>query len=84
MCYHRESFREALRRGSATEVEDVSLLSQAHSAIGIKKRTDLDDGLLHLHTSVSLLEMSVVSLNAASPVPFDDVYDVGFYGHGTL
>jgi hypothetical protein len=77
-------FAKLYEEGSAMEVEDVSLLSQAHSAIGIKKHTAVEEGMAHLQTSVSLLEMSVLSLNADSPMLFDDVYAVGFYGQGTL
>jgi hypothetical protein len=28
--------------------------------------------------------MSVAALNAPKPVPYDDLYDVGFLGHGVL
>ncbi len=42
------------------------------------------DGLTHISNSVTLLELSVAGLNATEAVPFDDVYAVGFYGHGEL
>lgn len=44
----------------------------------------MEDGFKHLDTSADLLEMSVVSLTADRPVPFDEVYRVGFLGHAVL
>jgi Putative zinc dependent peptidase (DUF5700) len=77
-------FANLYEEGSAVYVEDISLLSGARSAIGLRKQNDVIDGLRHIHTSVSLLEMSVVSLGANPAVPYDDVYEVGFYGHAIL
>ncbi len=77
-------FAKLYEEGSATEVEDVTLLSQARSAIGIKKLSSLREGLSHLNRSSTLLEMSVAALSAEPAVPFDDVYRVGFYGDGIL
>ena len=77
-------FANLYEEGSATYVEDISLLSDAKTEIGIRMKNDMDDGLKHVHSSALLLEMSVLSLSADSPMPYDDVYDVGFYGHGTL
>ncbi|MBB5057373.1 hypothetical protein HDF16_002058 [Granulicella aggregans] len=70
--------------GTAMYVEDISLLQSAHSELGQRMQTDARDGIRHVHASVSLLEMSVISLGSAEPMSFDDVYDVGFYGHGIL
>ncbi len=77
-------FANLYEEGSAVYVEDISLLSGARSAIGLRKQNDVMDGLRHIHMSVSLLEMSVVSLGATPAVPYDDVYEVGFYGHAVL
>jgi NAD(P)-dependent dehydrogenase (short-subunit alcohol dehydrogenase family) len=84
-CYaDARLFASLYEEGSATYVEDISLLSEARSTIGLRKRNDMTDGLRHIHSSVSLLEMSVVALRADPAVPYDDVYDVGFYGQGVL
>lgn len=80
----RQLFANLYEEGSAVDAEDISLLEQAHSEIGVRKRVDITDGIKHVHTSVSLLEMSVLSFEAADAMSYDDVYDVGFYGHGIL
>jgi hypothetical protein len=77
-------FRNVYREGSALYVEDISLIATAQSRSGLRIKDDLADGLKHIGTSVNLLEMSVASLNAATPVPYEDVYGVGFYGHAIL
>lgn len=77
-------FANVYEEGSAMYVEDISLLQNAHSEIGLRKLADVTDGLKHIGTSVSLLEMSVLSLSARDAMPYDDVYDVGFLGHGIL
>lgn len=77
-------FASLYDEGSAVYVEDVSLLASAHSAIGLRQQTDLTDGIKHVQGSAALLEMSVASLNASNPVPYDTVYGVGFYGHSIL
>lgn len=77
-------FASMYEEGSATYVEDISQLAESHSAIAVRMKTDLDEGIRHARTSAALLDMSVVSLTAASPVPYDSVYEVGFLGHGTL
>jgi hypothetical protein len=65
-------------------VEDISTLPKSHSESALRQLVDINDGLAHIHSSVTLLELSIVGLTASDPVPFDDVYDVGFYGHGAL
>jgi hypothetical protein len=77
-------FANVYEEGSAMYVEDVSLLQNAHSEIGLRKLTDMTEGLKHIHASVSLLEMSVLSLSALDAMPYDDVYEVGFWGSGVL
>ena len=65
-------------------VEDISALTQSHSDSAMRQLADIREGLEHLHGSVTLLEISITGLHASEPVPFDDVYEVGFYGHGVL
>jgi Putative zinc dependent peptidase (DUF5700) len=77
-------FANIYEEGSATYVEDVSTLAESHSESAAQQLTDINDGLAHLHDSATLLELSVIGLNATEAVPFDDVYAVGFYGHGVL
>jgi len=77
-------FENLYKEGSATYVGDISLLSDAKTKVGIRMKNDMDDGLKNVSSSALLLEMSVLSLSADNPMPYDDVYDVGFYGHGTL
>lgn len=80
----RQLFANLYEEGSATYVEDFSTLPQSHSEIAVRQVADLNDGLAHLDASVTLLELSVVGLSAADPTPYDDVYEVGFLGHGVL
>ena len=77
-------FADVYEEGSATYVEDISTLAQSHSESAVKQLTDINEGLAHLHDSATLLELSVIGLNTSEAVPFDDVYSVGFYGHGVL
>jgi hypothetical protein len=77
-------FASLYEEGSAVVVEDTSQLDQSPSPLALKKREDLSDGIRHIDNSVTLLEMSVDSFQASVPVAFDDVYAVGFYGHGVL
>lgn len=37
-----------------------------------------------MHDSATLLDLSVLGINAAKAVPYDEVYAVGFRGHGVL
>lgn len=77
-------FDDMYEEGTATFVADQSLVNQSTSPNGIRQRTDMEDGLKHIDWSSSLLEMSVAALSAHEPVPFRQVYAVGFYGHGPL
>lgn len=77
-------FANIYEEGSATYVEDITLLKASQSQIGKRKQADLNDGIAHAQTSASLLEMSVIALEANPGMDYDDVYDVGFYGHGVL
>ncbi len=77
-------FANLYEEGTAMFVEDVSLLPQSHSPAAARMQTDLDEGMAHIPTSKTLLEMSVISLNSVEAVSYDDLYDVGFLGHGVL
>jgi hypothetical protein len=70
--------------GTAVEVSDLSVLADAQSPSALRIRTDMADGLKHMNSSAYLMEMSFASLNAARPVPYDEVYNVGFFGHSIL
>ena len=77
-------FDDMYEEGTATFVADQSLVNQSTSPNGIRQRTDMEEGLKHIDWSASLLDMAVASLTAHDPVPFKQVYAVGFYGHGPL
>jgi hypothetical protein len=77
-------FGNLYEEGSAVEVEDVSLLDNAKSDAGIRQRVDLKDGVRQVRMSARLLEMSVLSFEAANAMTYDDVYKVDFLGHGIL
>jgi hypothetical protein len=77
-------FASLYGEGSATYVADISLLDQVHSEAGLRQKADLTDGIQHVKWSASLLEMSILSLDAKEPMSYDDVYDVDFFGHGVL
>ncbi|HVZ84703.1 MAG TPA: DUF5700 domain-containing putative Zn-dependent protease [Terracidiphilus sp.] len=84
-CVNTEQlFANLYEEGTAMYVEDISLLPQSHSSVAARMQADMDEGLSHIRTSGTLLEMSVISLNTAEPVSYDDLYDVGFLGHGVL
>ncbi|UPG92616.1 DUF5700 domain-containing putative Zn-dependent protease [Luteibacter aegosomatissinici] len=80
----RRLFDDVYREGTAVEVADVSLMAQFKSANSLRQKTDMDDGARHMAMSAALLEMSVVALEAKPAVAYDDVYDVGFFGHAVL
>jgi hypothetical protein len=77
-------FNSLYEEGSAMYVGDVSLLPQSHSPAATRRLIDINDGQKHIQNSVTLLEMSFIALNATDPVPYDDMYDVDFLGHGVV
>lgn len=79
-----ELFKDLYEEGSAMVVEDSSTLAQSHSESAARQLADINEGLAHLHESATLLELSVIGLTATNRVSADDVYAVGFYGHGVL
>lgn len=80
----KQLFANIYEEGSAMYVEDITLLKGSQSQIGKRQQADLNDGIAHAQTSASLLEMSVIALEANPGMAYDDVYDVGFYGHAVL
>ena len=80
----KEFYADLYEEGTAEYVGDPLTLNDSRSLVGIKIRDDMSEGLKHLRTSISLLEMSVISLGADQGPSYDDVYEVGFLGHGTL
>ncbi|QMV17952.1 hypothetical protein GOB94_04030 [Granulicella sp. 5B5] len=77
-------FNNLYEEGSAMYVGDLSLLQQSHSPVAARMLADIDDGLKHIDDSATLLEMSVIALNADQPVSYDDMYSVDFLGHGVV
>ncbi len=72
-------FGALYEEGSASFVGDVLLL-QGIEAPGAKKMLDeMQGGLNNINNSITLLELSVAGLSAPNPVPYDDVYALGFY-----
>jgi hypothetical protein len=77
-------FGNLYEEGSAVYVEDPSALLKSHSPISLRMVEDLSNGVKHVEDSVTLLDMSVLSFESPAPLAYDDVYAVGFYGHGVL
>lgn len=65
--------------GTASYVGDPFLLRDVKSAAAEKMLTEMKEGIANLGNSVTLLELSILGLDAPNPVPFDDVYALGFY-----
>jgi hypothetical protein len=84
-CVEVERLFESLyEEGSARYVEDPSLLAQSKSEAALHIVADVNEGIVHVQTGVTLLEMSVTALDGATALSYDDVYEVGFLGHGVL
>ena len=77
-------FASLYEEGTARYVEDVDLLSQSQSEAGKRILGDTTESIRRARSGASLLDMSVAALDGEHPMPFDDVYDVGFLGHGSL
>ena len=77
-------FDSLYEEGSARYVEDPSLLAQSKSESAQHILADVNEGITHVQTGVTLLEMSVTALGGATALSYDDVYEVGFLGHGVL
>ena len=79
-CSTTNDYFDALYgEGTASYVGDPLLLSDASGDKPKKMITEMEDGVKHPRNSVTLLELSITGLNAPDPVPFDQVYALGFY-----
>ena len=79
-CSTTNDYFDALyQEGTASYVGDPLLLRDAKGAAANKMVTEMEEGLAHLGNSLTLLELSITGLNAPDPVPFDQVYALGFY-----
>ncbi len=74
-----ELFEALYEEGSASYVGDLLQLKGATGPGATKLLSDFEDGLSDIDRSTTLLELSVIGLNAPQPVPYDDVYALGFY-----
>jgi len=74
-----ELFEALYEEGSASYVGDELLLKGAPGPGATKDLSDFQDGLGRLDQSITLLELSVTGLDAPKPVPYEDVYAIGFY-----
>ncbi len=77
-------FANLYEEGTARFVEDTSLLSQSQSEAAEHILADFNDSVRRGHASAALLDMSVDSMEAHDPLPYDDIYEVGFLGHGLI
>ncbi|SEB40322.1 DUF5700 domain-containing putative Zn-dependent protease [Terriglobus roseus] len=82
----KQLFSNLYEEGSAVYVQGSgpSELDNGTSEIANRQKADLEDGIRYARANASLLEMSVISLNAPEAMPYDDVYRVDFFGHGFL
>ena len=72
-------FGALYQEGTASYVGDPLLLSDVKSHAAQKMVKEMEDGIGQLVNSLTLLELSMTGLNAPDPVPFDQVYALGFY-----
>jgi hypothetical protein len=77
-------FGSLYEEGTARLVEETTMLTQSKSEGAFRIVTDFKDGITHLHAGVTLLDMSVDALEATNRLAYEDVYEVGFLGHGVL
>ena len=79
-CSTNDDLLSALyEEGTASYVGDPFLLRDAKGAGSKKMLTEMEQGIAMVRSSVTLLELSFTGLNAPDPVPFDEVYALGFY-----
>ncbi len=72
-------FSNLYAEGTASYVGDILLLAPGSGAFGDKSLQDFKDGMKRLRASATLLDLSVIGLNAATPAKYDDVYALDFY-----
>jgi hypothetical protein len=85
VCTEEERlFASLYEEGTARFVEDTSLLSQSKSEAAAQILTDFKEGVGQVHNGTILLDMSLDALEARNRLTFDDIYPIGFLGHGAL
>ena len=85
VCTEEERlFASLYEEGTARFVEDTSLLSQSKSEAAAQILTDFREGVGQVHNGTILLDMSLDALEARNRLSFDDIYPIGFLGHGAL
>ncbi len=71
-------FTNLYQEGSASFLGDALQLDPAWGPLAKKMRDEMQQGLALLPAQATLLELSVTGLKAPKPVPFDQVYALGF------
>jgi len=80
MCANLSNlFSNLYQEGTASYVGDPLLIGVETGPLARKTREEFQNSLNNLGAHVTLLELSVVGLEASKPVPYDDVYALGFY-----
>ena len=72
-------FTDLYQEGSASYVGDPLLLTGEEGPLAKKTRGEMEAGLAQMGNSRTLLELSVTGLEAPKPVPYENVYALGFY-----
>jgi hypothetical protein len=72
-------FASLYDEGSASYVGDPLLLDPQSGPLAKQHHDELAEGLNSPKAHRTLLELSVIGLQAPQPVPFEDVYALGFY-----
>ena len=72
-------FANLYQEGSASYVGDPMLLAGDTGPLAQKTLTEFQEGLNNLGADRTVLELSVIGLQAKKPVPYDDIYALGFY-----
>jgi hypothetical protein len=84
-CLHLCSlFASLYAEGSASLVGDPLQIATNGGPKALRYRADFESNLRRVDASATLLELSVIGLQADAPPPFDDVYALGFYVPETL
>jgi len=80
MCANLASLLANLyQEGTASYIGDPLLLDADAGPLSTKLRKEFQDGLNNLSAHRTLLELSIIGLQAKIPVPYDEVYSLGFY-----
>ena len=79
-----ELFMDMRNEGTAKFVGSDEIIKDSKSATGQRLYGEFLYGYAHLRDSADLLEISIASLQAPTPVPFRKVYSVDFFGRGIV